>query len=74
MFLDDGTGDVKVATIGQSGVPALSLVGVGSRLGSSVGEWGAVQRVLPQRVRSATRGPAETWSGHCGLSVIWVGS
>ena len=63
-----------VATIGQSGVPALSLVGVGSRQGCSVGEWGAAQRLLPQRVRSATRGPAQRWSGPSGVSVIWAGS
>ena len=62
------------ATIGQSGVPALSLVGVGSRLGCSVEELGAVQRSLPLRVRSATRGPAQRWSGPSGVSVIWAGS
>ena len=62
------------ATIGLSGVAALSLVEVGSRLGCSVVEWGAAQRLLPQRGRSATRGPAQRWSGPSGVSVIWAGS
>ena len=63
-----------VAIFGQNGVPALSLVGVATRLGCSVGVWGAVQRLLPQRVRSVTRGPAQRWSGPSGVSVIWAGS
>ena len=56
MFLDDGTGDVKVATIGQSGVPALSLVGVGSRLGCSVGGVVGCSEIITTESRECYKG------------------